>query len=244
MQQEITTLEANGTWELVSLPPGKHVIDSKWVFKIKYLPSREIDCFKARLIAHAKCNSFVCQLDVNTAFLHGDLDEEWVLHDFGRITSIMEDKETTCCGQIVSRGGNRAMALAVSEVIWLRLSKEDDYPYVREKGYCKAEKQSVVKINGSESVEQSDDSLMRAIASQPITVGLDATALQFYQGGIIDGENCPMGTQPNHAVLIVGYDSKDGKDYWIVKKSWGEDWGMNGYFMIQRNSNAPNGVLL
>ncbi|XP_028769812.1 ervatamin-B-like [Neltuma alba] len=122
------------------------------------------------------------------------------------------------------------------------LSKEDDYPYVREKGYCKAEKQSVVKINGYEGVEQTDDALLCAIANHPITVGLDATPLRFYQGGIIDGENCPMGTQPNHAVLIVGYDSKDGKDYWIVKNSWGEDWGMNGYFMIQRNSNAPNGV--
>ncbi|KAI9086160.1 hypothetical protein K1719_031881 [Acacia pycnantha] len=123
------------------------------------------------------------------------------------------------------------------------ISKEEDYPYTAQQGYCRASMQNgVVKINSYQNVEQSDGALLCATAKQPITVALDATQLQFYQGGIVDGENCPVGSPINHAVLIVGYDSRDGTDYWIVKNSWGESWGMNGYFMIQRNTNLPDGV--
>nr|KAJ0199984.1 hypothetical protein LSAT_V11C600314220 [Lactuca sativa] len=106
MQQEICALENNGTWTLTELPKGKRAIDSKWVYKIKYKPTGEVERFKARLVAKgftqmegvdyhdifapvaklvtmrtlltiaAKKNWFIQQLDVNNAFLHGDLDEE------------------------------------------------------------------------------------------------------------------------------------------------------------------------
>ncbi|CAH9090143.1 unnamed protein product [Cuscuta epithymum] len=106
MQKEITALEENKTWTLVELPPGKRVVDSKWVYKIKYKPNGDIERYKARLVARgftqvegidfhdtfapvaklvtvrcllaiaAKRNWIVHQLDVNNAFLHGDLSED------------------------------------------------------------------------------------------------------------------------------------------------------------------------
>jgi cathepsin H len=41
----------------------------------------------------------------------------------------------------------------------------------------------------------------------------------------------------NHAVLAVGFGVEDGKDYWIVKNSWGDAWGDKGFFKIQRGVN-------
>ncbi|CAL1375545.1 unnamed protein product [Linum trigynum] len=106
MKLEMKVLEDNGTWELVYLPPGKRAIDSKWVYKITFKPTGEVERYKARLVARgftqipgvdyhetfapvAKLVTVRCliavaavrgwplhQLDVNNAFLHGDLEEE------------------------------------------------------------------------------------------------------------------------------------------------------------------------
>ncbi|XP_028769810.1 ervatamin-B-like [Neltuma alba] len=126
------------------------------------------------------------------------------------------------------------------------ISKEEDYPYVARQGRCKAnmhDGDKVVKISGYSKIPQSDDALLCATSKQPVPVAFNATDLQFYKSGIYGGENCPEGsTGVTHVALIVGYDSKDGTDYWIAKNSWGENWGMNGYFFIKRNTNLPHGV--
>ncbi|KAL4421141.1 hypothetical protein ABPG77_000776 [Micractinium sp. CCAP 211/92] len=67
-----------------------------------------------------------------------------------------------------------------------------------------------------------------------------------YDSGIYTPENCPDG-QINHAVVIVGYgrDSLAG-EYWIVRNSWGEEWGQGGYAKVAMGSspNGPCGLLL
>ncbi|KAL0344878.1 UNVERIFIED_CONTAM: Retrovirus-related Pol polyprotein from transposon RE1 [Sesamum radiatum] len=106
MNDELSALDKNETWELVPLPPGKRAIGSKWVFKLKLNPDGSVQRYKARLVAKGYnqiegidyFDSFspvaksvtvrvfmavavakgwpLWQLDVNNAFLHGHLDEE------------------------------------------------------------------------------------------------------------------------------------------------------------------------
>ncbi|KAF5181704.1 Cysteine proteinase rd21a [Thalictrum thalictroides] len=84
--------------------------------------------------------------------------------------------------------------------------------------------------------------LLQAVAAQPVHAGICANerTFQFYSKGIFTGP-CST-TTLDHGVLIVGYDSENGVDYWIVKNSWGTNWGMNGYMHILRNSGNPEGI--
>lgn len=68
----------------------------------------------------------------------------------------------------------------------------------------------------------------------PIPIGIDSSshAFELYSSGIIKSHHC--GKDIDHAVVIVGYTP----EYWIVKNSWGKEWGEDGYFRIERNKNA------
>nr|KYP62158.1 Retrovirus-related Pol polyprotein from transposon TNT 1-94 [Cajanus cajan] len=110
MREELATLEMNNTWTLTKLPPGKVAIGCRWVYKVKYNADGTIKRYKARLVAKgynqlegldfldtfspvAKIttvrmllalasifNWHLKQLDVNNAFLHGELNEEVYMH--------------------------------------------------------------------------------------------------------------------------------------------------------------------
>lgn len=106
MRSEIDSFNKKGTWELTELPRGRKVVDCKWVFKIKRGTDNNIEKFKARLVARGFTQTYgidytetfspvvrystirlliaiavkmdlkIEHLDVPTAFLNGDLEEE------------------------------------------------------------------------------------------------------------------------------------------------------------------------
>nr|GEW38929.1 ribonuclease H-like domain-containing protein [Tanacetum cinerariifolium] len=82
MNKEMDALYENNTWEIFELPVGRKAIGNKWVYKIKYKSSGEIDRYKARLVAKGfnqkegiDFDETFSLLDVNNAFLYGDLSE-------------------------------------------------------------------------------------------------------------------------------------------------------------------------
>jgi C1A family cysteine protease len=72
----------------------------------------------------------------------------------------------------------------------------------------------------------------------PVAIGINANNLQFYESGIIDAASCPpagRGIQSiNHAALVVGWGEEGGTKYWLVKNSYGEEFGEHGYFKLER----------
>lgn len=74
-----------------------------------------------------------------------------------------------------------------------------------------------------------DEELMYLVQKNPIAITISAAQWEYYSSGIME---CKSTDPINHAALLVGYTD----DYWIVKNSWGEKWGENGYIRISRVS--------
>ncbi|KAJ9559990.1 hypothetical protein OSB04_005150 [Centaurea solstitialis] len=117
------------------------------------------------------------------------------------------------------------------------IDTDADYPYTAKDGKCDSSRKNakVVSIDSYEDVPVNDESaLQKAAANQPITVAIEAGGrdFQFYTSGIFSGS---CGTDLDHGVVVVGYGTEDGKDYWIVRNSWGAEWGEKGYLRMERN---------
>lgn len=116
------------------------------------------------------------------------------------------------------------------------------YPYTSgtTKTSCHCQKCSAVAhISSCSDVKPNDQiSLKAAVAMQPVAIAIsaDTKLFQSYSGGVITSSSCY--TSLDHGVLIVGYGSENGQDYWLVKNSWGTSWGQAGYVKIARSSST------
>ncbi|KAL3722575.1 hypothetical protein ACJRO7_034877 [Eucalyptus globulus] len=125
------------------------------------------------------------------------------------------------------------------------LMREGDYPYTgTDRGTCKFDKSKIaVSVSNFSVVSLNEDQIAaNLVKNGPLAVAINAVFMQTYIGGV----SCPYicSKRLDHGVLLVGYGSagyapirmKD-KPYWIIKNSWGETWGENGYYKICRGRN-------
>ena len=119
---------------------------------------------------------------------------------------------------------------------------ESDYPYKGRDQQCKQDKEKlVVKVDSFVKLDSVDEEVIKEYLYKtgPLAIALNANPLQYYYGGIVDDDekSCdPQGL--NHGVVLVGYGSENGVDYWIVRNSWGASWGEKGYFRMLRGKGT------
>lgn len=126
------------------------------------------------------------------------------------------------------------------------IDTEDSYPYTGKDDKCAFDKANIgATLTGFVDVKsKSEADLIEALATiGPISVAIDASHMgfQLYKSGVYNQLFCSS-TRLDHGVTAVGYGVLDGKDYYIVKNSWGEVWGMKGYILMSRNHKNQCGI--
>lgn len=118
---------------------------------------------------------------------------------------------------------------------------QKDYPYTATEGTCKFDDlPHYGTISNFDNIYMLDEEdLFEKVQIGPVSVGIDASTQSFmlYSNGIFSDEDCSS-LYLDHGVGCVGFGSSDdGVDFWIVRNSWGKDWGEDGYVRIVRGEN-------
>ncbi|XP_062453555.1 cathepsin S-like [Rhea pennata] len=125
------------------------------------------------------------------------------------------------------------------------IDSDDSYPYTAQDGACRYNPAArAATCSNYVELPRGDEGVLKdAVASVgPVSVSIDAGQPTFflYKEGIYDEPRCSQ--TGNHAVLVVGYGTSDGKDYWLVKNSWGVRFGEQGYIRMSRNRGNQCGI--
>ncbi|PAA54736.1 hypothetical protein BOX15_Mlig002369g2 [Macrostomum lignano] len=166
----------------------------------------------------------------------------------GRLLSLSEQQLVDCAG---GRYGNQGCngGLMNNAFMYIRdhgIELESDYPYQAAESRCQYQRSRVAaNCTGFVDIPQgSEDKLKEAVANVgPVSVAIDAShpSFQHYQSGVYNEPACSS-QQLDHGVLVVGYGTLSGSDYWLVKNSWSDMWGEKGYIRMSRNKNNQCGI--
>lgn len=182
----------------------------------------------------------------------------------GNLYDLSEQQGVSCAGL---KYGNMGCNGGMYDGLWKFLEvsgqcSEASYPYTsgttQQTGSCQT---TCTPVSGTKVASyvtvtpQSDSAMMTALTVEPVSIAIEADtrSFQLYSGNIYsDFEGCNANSktkgptsQPNidHAVVLVGYGSQDGQDYYILRNSWGTGWGESGYMRIAKGEKyAPWGM--
>ena len=173
----------------------------------------------------------------------GAVEGAWAIAK-GQLIDLSEEELVECAGlkygSMGCSGGQ--MEGAFKYIIEKGQCSLSSYPYTSgtgQSGACKTSCSPVAKLSSCSDVKPNDQlSLKAAVAKQPVSIAIEADTKYFqsYSSGILTSSSC--GTNLDHGVLITGYGTENGIDYWMVKNSWSTSWGDQGYVKIARSSST------
>merc|ERR1719454_1369868 len=162
----------------------------------------------------------------------------------GKLLSFSEQELVDCAGSYGNQGCNGGLMDDGFKYIEAKGDAlESAYSYTGKTGTCSTSKQSDAAIKPgkvtsfNDVTTDSEPQMEAAVAQQPVSVAIEAdqSGFQFYKTGVFSGT---CGTNLDHGVLVVGYGTDSGKDYWKVKNSWGTTWGQAGYILLEKGSKT------
>jgi C1A family cysteine protease len=161
--------------------------------------------------------------------------------DHGTYTSLSEQQLVDCVPYCFGcEGGNYFLGFSYLQTNGSEA--ETEYPYKAVDGdKCNYDDKEVVNhhVSGWNVVTPGDlKQLVAHIAQGPVSVAIEAdqSVFQTYSSGVIGIKDC--GTALDHAVLAIGYGTENGKDYILIRNSWGASWGDHGTVKLEYNDTA------
>jgi C1A family cysteine protease len=175
----------------------------------------------------------------------------------GTLHDLSEQQSVSCAGlRYGNLGCNGGMYNNLFNYDSQGLCTEAEYPYTSgangDTGSC-IKTCSPIKATAVSSyvtvTPYSDNAMMTALTINTVNIAIEADTrvFQLYKQGVFDdyigcNANSKDGATPDakpnidHAVVLVGYGSDTGKDYYILRNSWSSSWGESGYMRIARSS--------